>query len=113
MIITALHNQSLLDIALQHTGTIESVFEFAEANSLNITDDVQAGANLIVPPLLGGSRRAGTAEYVVRGGDILAYYTAKNLQPATAFSKEDEQVFERLEGISIWAINLDFIVSKE
>ena len=99
MIITALHNQSLLDLALQHTGTIESVFELAEANSLNITDDVQAGT----PLYLGEGVR----------NDILAYYTAKNLQPATAFSKEDEQVFERLEGISIWAINLDFIVSKE
>jgi len=101
MIITALHNQSLLDLALQHTGTIESIFEFAEANSLNITDDVQAGTPLYLGEGLG-----------VRN-DILAYYTAKNLQPATAFSKEDEQVFERLEGISIWAINLDFIVSKE
>ena len=101
MIITALHNQSLLDLALQHTGTIESVFEFAEANALNITDDVQAGAPLYLGEGLG-----------VRN-EILSYYTAKNLQPATAFSKEDEQVFERLEGISIWAINLDFIVSKE
>ena len=101
MIITALHNQSLLDLALQHTGTIESIFEFAEANSLNITDDVQAGTPLYLGEGLG-----------VRN-DILAYYTAKNLQPATAFSKEDEQVCERLEGISIWAINLDFIVSKE
>ena len=101
MIITALHNQSLLDLALQHTGTIESVFELAEANSLNITDDVQAGAPLYLGEGLG-----------VRN-EILSYYTAKNLQPATAFSKEDEQVFERLEGISIWAINLDFIVSKE
>jgi len=101
MIITALHNQSLLDLALQHTGTIESVFELAEANNLNITDDVQAGAPLYLGEGLG-----------VRN-EILSYYTAKNLQPATAFSKEDEQVFERLEGISIWAINLDFIVSKE
>ena len=100
MTITALHNQSLLDLALQHTGTIESVFEFAEANSLNITDDVQAGTPLYLGEGLG-----------VRN-DILAYYTAKNLQPATAFSKEDEQVFERLEGISIWAINLDFVVSS-
>ena len=103
MTITALHNQSLLDLALQHTGTIESVFEFAKANSLNITDEVQAGASLTVPPLGKGARNA----------DILAYYTAKNLQPATAFSKEDEQVFERLEGISIWAINLDFIVTQQ
>nr|DAD78826.1 MAG TPA: hypothetical protein [Myoviridae sp. ct1Js5] len=101
MIITALHNQSLLDLALQHTGTIESVFELAEANALNITDDVQAGAPLYLGEGLG-----------VRN-EILSYYTAKNLQPATAFSKEDEQVFERLEGISIWAINLDFIVTQQ
>ena len=100
MTITALHNQSLLDLALQHTGTIESVFELAEANALNITDDVQAGAPLYLGEGLG-----------VRN-EILSYYTAKNLQPATAFSKEDEQVFERLEGISIWAINLDFVVSR-
>lgn len=100
MTITALHNQSLLDLALQHTGSIESVFELAEANSLNITDDVQAGAHLYLGEGLG-----------VRN-EILNYYTAKNLQPATAFSREDEQVFERLEGISIWAINLDFVVSS-
>ena len=101
MTVTALHNQSLLDLALQHTGTIESVFEFAEANSLNITDDVVAGNTLVLP-----------AE-AFTNKDILAYYAAKNLQPATAFTKEDEHVAKRLEGISIWAINLDFIVSKE
>ena len=101
MTITAQHNQSLLDLALQHTGSIESVFEFAEANAINITDDVVAGKTLALP-----------AE-VFTNKDILAYYMAKNLQPATAFSKEDEQVFERLEGISIWAINLDFIVTQQ
>ena len=65
--ITVLHNQSLLDIALQHTGTIESVFEFAEANAINITDDVVAGKTLALP-----------AE-VFTNKDILAYYTAKSL----------------------------------
>ena len=101
MTVTALHNQSLLDLALQHTGTIESVFEFAEANTLNITDDVVASKILAL------------SVEVFTNKDILAYYTAKNLQPATAFTKEDEQVFERQEGISIWAINLDFIVTKD
>ena len=101
MIVTVLHNQSLLDLALQHTGTIESIFEFAEANTINITDDVQAGKTLVLP-----------AE-AFTNKDILGYYTAKNLQPATAFSKEDEQVFERLEGLSIWAINLDFVVTQQ
>ena len=101
MIVTVLHNQSLLDLSLQHTGTIESIFEFAEANALNISDDVVAGKTLVLP-----------AE-AFTNKDILAYYTAKNLQPATAFSKEDEQVFERLEGISIWAINLDFVITQQ
>ena len=101
MTITALHNQSLLDLALQHTGTIESVFEFAEANALNITDDVQAGKTLVL------SSEAFTNK------DILAYYITKNIQPATALTKADEQVFERLGGISIWAINLDFVVTQQ
>ena len=49
MIVTVLHNQSLLDLALQHTGTIESIFELAEANTLNISDDVVAGKTLVLP----------------------------------------------------------------
>ena len=101
MTITVLHNQSLLDLALQHTGTIESIFEMAEANALNITDDVVVGKTLVLPAEMFTNK------------DILSYYKAKNLQPATAFTKADEEVFERLEGISIWAINLDFVVSKE
>jgi hypothetical protein len=97
--ITVLHNQSLLDLALQHTGSIESIFELAVINGKSVTDDMTAGASLLVG--------------ATTNKDILAYYTSKNIQPATAFTKADEQVFERLEGISIWAINLDFIVSKE
>ncbi|MEB3005765.1 hypothetical protein [Capnocytophaga sp. G2] len=101
MQITVLHNQSLLDLALQHTGTIESIFELAILSEKSVTDDIVAGASLDVPSLLPEG---------ARNKDILAYYTAKNIQPATAFTKEDKQVFERQEGISIWAINLDFII---
>ena len=101
MTITVLHNQSLLDLALQHTGTIESIFEFAEANALNITNDVVAGRTLVLP----------TEAFTNK--DILSYYTAKKLQPATAFTKADEEVFKRLEGISIWAINLDFAITQQ
>ena len=99
MTLTVLHNQSLLDLALQHTGTVESVFELATANTLSITDEVAAGKTLALP-----------AE-AFTNKDILTYYTAKNLQPVTAFSQEDEEVAKRQEGISIWAINLDFVVS--
>lgn len=96
MTITVLHNQSLLDLALQHTGTIESIFELAVLNEKSVTDDMVAGASLLIGE--------------ISNKDILNYYTAKNIQPATAFTKADKQVLERLEGISIWAINLDFVV---
>ena len=96
MTITVLHNQSLLDLALQHTGTIESIFELALLNEKSITDDMVTGASLLIGE--------------ISNKDILSYYTAKNIQPATAFTKEDKQVLDRLEGISIWAINLDFVV---
>lgn len=94
-----LHNQSLLDTCLQHTGTIESLFDLALVNGLSVTDDLKAGQAFEVP------------NNIQKDKDILNYYTAKNIQPATGFTQTDLQILERLEGISIWAVNLDFKVS--
>ena len=99
MQVEVLHNQSLLDLALQHTGTIESIFELAMLNNLSITDDVVAGKVLTIP----------TETFT--NNDILTYYIAKKIQPATSFSQEYKRISERQEGISKWAINLDFVVS--
>lgn len=99
MQIVILHNQSLLDACLQHTGTIESLFDLALVNGLSVTDDLTAGQVLSL-----------TLSEGTKDKDILNYYTAKNIQPATAFSQEDKQVIEKPEGISIWAINLDFAI---
>ncbi|GIM53762.1 hypothetical protein [Capnocytophaga cynodegmi] len=99
MKVIVLHNQSLLDTCLQHTGTIESLFDLALANDLSVTDDLTAGQGFEIP------------NNVEKDKDILNYYTAKNIQPATGFTQTDLQILERLEGISIWAINLDFKVS--
>ena len=101
MQVVVLHNQSLLDLALQHTGTIESIFELAMLNNLSITDDVVAGKVLTIP----------TESFT--NNDILTYYIAKKIQTATAFTQEDKIINERQEGISIWAINLDFVVSHD
>ena len=35
------------------------------------------------------------------------------LNKGTAFTQEDKRISERQEGISIWAINLDFVVSHD
>ena len=89
--------QSLLDIAIQHTGAVESVFVIAVANGLSLTDDLPAGAEIKIPD--SGSKDS----------DVLNYYTAKRLQPATAVIMLPEE--ERLEGIGYWVIQTDFKVS--
>lgn len=107
MQIVVLHKQSLFDVCLQHTGSIAGIFELAEANNLSITDDVQAGQRLELPPLGGGKGE------VTQDADILAYYRTKNIQPATALSPQDKEVLLRPEGISFWAIAEDFIVQPD
>lgn len=95
--ITILHNQSLLDLAVQHTGAVESVFAIAVANGLSLTDDLPAGAEIQLP------------DNVNKDSDVLNYYSAKRLQPATAVILPPEA--ERLEGIGYWVIQTDFKVS--
>ena len=92
-----LHNQSLLDLAVQHTGAVENTFAFAVANGLSLTDDLPAGAEIKLPDSLN------------KDNDVLNYYTAKRLQPATAVIMLPEE--ERLEGIGYWVIQTDLKVS--
>ena len=92
-----LHNQSLLDIAIQHTGAVENTFALAVANGLSLTDDLPAGAEIKIP------------DSANKDSDVLNYYTSKRLQPATAVIMLPEE--ERLEGIGYWAISVDFKVS--
>ena len=92
-----LHNHSLLDLAVQHTGAVENTFALAVVNGLSLTDDLPAGAEIKLP------------DSVNKDSDVLNYYTAKRLQPATAVIMLPEE--ERLEGIGYWAISVDFKVS--
>lgn len=97
---TVLHNQSLLDFAIQHTGSAQNAFEIAMANGISITDQLTAGTELTVP------------ESVVMDVDIRNYYQSKAIQPATAITTFiiDGEPETELEGISYWAIYDDFIV---
>lgn len=94
-----LHHQSLLDLAVQHTGTAENAFDLALANNRSITDDLEAGESIEL-----------TAYGIKQNKDILSYYTAKKLQPATAISG-DYSAENTMQGIDYWAIQMDFIVS--
>lgn len=95
--ITVLHNQSLLDISVQHTGTVENCFEIAVANGLSVTEELTPGVQLIIP------------ESVKVNKEVLNYYTSKNIRPATAITKSGDYE-QKPEGISYWIINQDFIV---
>ena len=97
MKVNVLPLQSLLDITIQHTGAVENTFAVAIANGLSLTDDLPAGTEIKLP------------DSVNKDSDVLNYYSAKKLQPATAVILPPEE--ERLEGIGYWVIQTDFKVS--
>ena len=96
--ITVLNNQSLFDIAIQHTGSVMNAFSIAQANDISITAFLVAGTKLIIP---------GTVEI---NKDVKDYYDAKKIQPATGTTAGTDGGFEELEGISYWIINKNFVV---
>ena len=72
MPIIVLHNQTIIDIAIQYFGTAEAAFDIALMNQLSITDDIEPGQILHVPNLDYGST------------EIVKYFLANKKQPATA-----------------------------
>ncbi|BFO64130.1 hypothetical protein [Chryseobacterium sp. KCF3-3] len=97
MIKKVLHNQSILDIALQHTGTVENSFRIAIANGLSISDTLSAGLSLEV------------SEGLQKNTDIYNYYVDNDVKPATGVS--DPLVIPTLKGIGYMRIGGDFKVS--
>ena len=96
--ITVLNNQSLFDISIRYTGTIENAFKIAVANGLSLTDEIEPGAQLIIPA------------DVEMNNDVVNYFAAKGIQPATGFEFDDIEITPELEGISYWILNKNFIV---
>lgn len=99
MEIIVLHHQSLLDLAIQHTGVVENAFDLALANNRSLTDELAAGDWLIA-----------NSQELKTNKDILSYYQAKKLQPATGVSHTGNQI-NQPQGIDYWAISYGFIVS--
>ena len=80
MQITALNNQSLLDIAIQATGKSENLLKIAMANNLIPTEPIAPGTILTIP------------DTVDIDEDIVRYYAANNVLPATGLSDELQKV---------------------
>ncbi|MCZ2393424.1 MAG: hypothetical protein LC105_06190 [Chitinophagales bacterium] len=90
------HNhQSLLDIAIQASGTVETVFELC--GDCSITDDLVAG-DLIQYDVLSKMENR-----------VLENYLRKGYIPATALT--EETVLPVVGGIDYMGIEIDFVVS--
>jgi len=86
-----LPGQTLADIAVQYLGSEEAVFELASLNNLNVTTILTPGQILKLPSALAPK----VSKFMAAGG----------YKPASGVDDE-------LGGISVWAINVDFIVPE-
>lgn len=94
--IIPLNRQSLLDIALQTSGSIEAAFDLAEANDISISEPLETGVSL---------QPAAVADQ-----KVIDRYEAADVRPATELSPEDIEMAP-YGGIGYMGIEVDFIVS--
>lgn len=76
------HNQSVLDIAVQHFGTLESLLALAYANNLSPTDELVSGGQLELP------------EYSNGQDAVVGFYQKNQVKPATALTDVDFTIVE-------------------
>ena len=74
-----LESQSIIDIAIQQSGTAEAAYEIAAQNGLSITDEPMPGIGLSVPA-------------VAINKPVATYYSNKGIKPATASTDEMDDV---------------------
>lgn len=94
-----LTHQSILDIAIQHTGTVENCFAIAVSNGFSVSDILSAGSSAEIP------------EDILKNTDVLNEYSAKKIQPATGFTTGENSEIPTLKGIGYMQIENGFKVS--
>lgn len=98
MQITTLHNQSLLDVAIRHCGTVEAVADIAILNNISITEDLIPGQLIELPLKDYGNQ------------EVINYFSVNKIDPATALTEEHTALTEGDSGIGFWEIGNNFIV---
>lgn len=96
---TILHNQSILDVALQHTGDVQNSFEIAVSNGIPVSDVLTPGDPVEIP------------EDIVKNANILNEYKAKKIEPATGLLAEGNNELPPLKGIGYMQIGNNFKTS--
>ena len=95
--VLVLHNQSFVDIAIQHTGNVENAFLIAKENSLAVSDLLIPGYDLMVEQGAAFNR------------DIFQFYDAKKIQPSTGWQPNGDISIEK-KGIGQMQIGSSFKV---
>lgn len=79
MKVVAQEGQSMMDIAIQYLGSMEEVFQACRMNGVSITDRLQAGQEVELPPIR--SKNAKTVEY----------YRVNGVSPATDVDDNEDE----------------------
>ncbi len=90
--------QSLSDIAVQEDGTIETVFDWALANNISVTEILKAGTVLVNP----------NSEH--KDTERASYFKGIQKKIATALTNQNYELVVADEGIGAMIIEQTFIV---
>lgn len=98
MQVTVRNNQWLGDIAIQESGSFETLFDLAVANEMSITADLKIGQQINLTK-------------IDDKGIVEAFYKNEEF-PASALRMANDEVQDDCAGgIGCWIIEDDFIVS--
>lgn len=100
MKITVLNNQTLFDLAVRYCGSSLAAFQIANENKLSVSTQLRPGQIIEIP------------EHFIIDKTIAFYFNSNNHQPATAWDEKHSAITPKLEGISYWALNDEFMVSN-
>ena len=96
--VEVLDGQTLVDIAAQELGDIDRVFEIAQLNEMNITDELTAGQEILVP------------DFEISKGNMVDLFADKANAPASSITESEGEDVVPQEGIDYWAIENDFVI---
>lgn len=96
MKVKPLDRQSLIDVAIQTSGSVEAAFDLSAKNDVAISQELAPGAELETVAAVDKT--------------VLSRYEARNIRPATELSAADLEAVP-YGGIGFMGIEIDFIVS--
>lgn len=79
--------QSLFDISIEHSGSIDSLMDIATANNMSITSHIATNSNININ--------------IVSNKKVIAFFASKTHKPAS-------DTIDSNEGVDYWALENNF-----